>query len=36
MAVTGDGLIWYSTPRATVGLVVRAGVVVDGRPYARR
>ncbi|MFG3604417.1 hypothetical protein [Micromonospora chersina] len=31
-----DGLIWYSTPRATVGLVVRASVVVDCAPYARR
>jgi hypothetical protein len=31
-----DGLIWYSTPRATVGLVVRAAVVVDCAPYARR
>ncbi|WP_346100748.1 hypothetical protein [Nonomuraea maheshkhaliensis] len=31
-----DGLIWWSTGRATVGLVVRDGVVVETAPYARR
>ncbi len=32
-----SGLIWYSTPRATVGLVVNdQGIVVDCPPYARR
>ncbi|MFG2059155.1 hypothetical protein ACGFI9_34575 [Micromonospora sp. NPDC048930] len=31
-----DGLIWYSTPHGTVGLVVRAAVVVGCAPYARR
>lgn len=31
-----DGLIWYSTPAATVGLVVKDGVVVDAPPYARK
>ena len=30
-----DGLIWWSTDRATVGLVVRDGVVVETAPYAR-
>lgn len=27
--------IWVSLPRATFGIVVRAGRVVDGAPYAR-
>jgi hypothetical protein len=31
-----DGLIWYSTPRYTVGLSVRAGRVVEAPPVARR
>ncbi len=31
-----DGLIWWSTEKATVGLVVRDGVVVEAAPYARR
>jgi hypothetical protein len=31
-----DGLIWWSTPRATVGLIVRGGVIVETAPYARR
>jgi hypothetical protein len=31
-----NGLIWWSTERATVGLVVRDGVVVETAPYARR
>jgi hypothetical protein len=33
--VAADGAIWLSTPIATVGLVVKDGVVVDGPPYAR-
>jgi hypothetical protein len=31
-----NGLIWHSTPRATVGLVVSGGVVISAPPYARR
>jgi hypothetical protein len=31
-----NGLIWLSTARYTVGLVVRDGVVVDAPPIARR
>ncbi len=31
-----DGLIWVPLPRATVGLVVAAGVVTDVPPYVRR
>ncbi|WP_062431136.1 hypothetical protein [Herbidospora daliensis] len=31
-----DGLIWWSTEKATFGLVVRDGVVVEAAPYARR
>jgi hypothetical protein len=34
--VTTNGLIWCSTLRATVGLVVVDGWVVDCPPYARR
>lgn len=34
--MTVDRLIWCSTRKATVGLVVRDGVVVDCPPYARR
>lgn len=34
--MTANGLIWCSTPKATVGLVVRDGRVVDCPPYARR
>ncbi|TYB45139.1 hypothetical protein FXF51_60160 [Nonomuraea sp. PA05] len=30
------GLIWWSTHRATFGLVVRDGAVVESAPYARR
>jgi hypothetical protein len=33
---SGVGMIWLSTPKATVGLVVRDAVVVDAPPYARR
>ncbi len=29
-------MIWWSTPKATVGLIVRGGYVVDCPPYARR
>lgn len=32
----GDGLIWWSTARATVGLVVRDNRIVETAPYARR
>jgi hypothetical protein len=31
-----DGLIWWSTPTATVGLVVAGGDVVACPPYARK
>ncbi|YCK33920.1 hypothetical protein ACNF49_07425 [Actinomadura sp. ATCC 39365] len=31
-----NGLIWWSTHHATVGLVVRDGIVVEAAPYARR
>ncbi|MEU3452281.1 hypothetical protein ABZ671_01360 [Micromonospora sp. NPDC006766] len=31
-----DGLIWVVLPRATCGLVVADGVVVDAPPYLRR
>ncbi len=34
--MTADGLIWCSARTATVGLVVRDGVIVDCPPYARR
>jgi hypothetical protein len=34
--VDAFGLIWCSTRRATVGLVVRDGRVVDCPPYARQ
>ena len=30
-----DRLIWVSLPRATFGIVIRDGKVVDGAPYAR-
>nr|WP_062338381.1 hypothetical protein [Herbidospora sakaeratensis] len=30
-----DGLIWWSTEKATFGLIVRDGVVVEAAPYAR-
>ena len=30
-----DRMIWVSLPRATFGIVVRDGRVVDGAPYAR-
>ncbi|WP_157518280.1 hypothetical protein [Herbidospora mongoliensis] len=31
-----DGVIWWSTEKATFGLIVRDGVVVEAAPYARR
>ncbi|MGS2646701.1 hypothetical protein [Streptosporangium sp. LJ11] len=31
-----NGLIWWSTHRATVGLIVRDGIVVESASYARR
>lgn len=31
-----NGLIYLSTPKATVGLVVKDGIVTDAPPYARR
>lgn len=34
--MTADGVIWCSTRKATVGLVVADGRVVDCPPYARR
>ncbi len=34
--MSASGLIWCSTPTATVGLVVEDGIVVDCPPYARR
>ncbi len=34
--MTADGLIWLATRRATVGLIVRGGIVVECAPYARR
>lgn len=34
--MTISGLIWCSTRKATVGLVVYDGAVVDCPPYARR
>lgn len=30
-----DRWIWVSLPRATFGIVIRDGRVVDGAPYAR-
>jgi hypothetical protein len=30
-----DRWIWVSLPRATFGIIVRDGRVVDGAPYAR-
>lgn len=34
--MTADGLLYWSTPTRTVGLVVEDGQVVDGPPYARK
>lgn len=31
-----DRMIWVSLPRATFGIIVRDGRVVDGAPYAVR
>ncbi len=30
------GMIWWSTPSATVGLIVKDDIIVDCPPYARR
>lgn len=30
-----DGIIYYSAPTFTVGLMVKDQVIVDGPPYAR-
>jgi hypothetical protein len=32
---SADRVIWVSLPRATFGIIVRDGRVVDGAPYAR-
>lgn len=34
--MSADGLLVWSTPGATVGLVVKGGVVVGTPPYAHR
>lgn len=34
--MTDTGLIWLSTPAATVGLIVTSGVITECPPYARR
>lgn len=34
--MTANGLIWWSTPAATVGLVVYNATVIDCPPYARK
>lgn len=31
-----DGMIYYSAPTFTIGLMVKEGVIVDGPPYARK
>jgi hypothetical protein len=36
MAEPANGMIWLSTPRYTVGLIVRNGVVTETPPIARR
>ncbi len=36
MGDVASGLVWLSTPAATVGLVVEDGTVVDCPPYARK
>ena len=32
----GECVMWCSGPRATFGLIVRDGVVIEAAPYARR
>jgi hypothetical protein len=34
--MSADGLLIWSTPRATIGLVVKDGVVVESPPYGYR
>lgn len=34
--MSADGLLVWSTPGATLGLVVKGGVVVETPPYAHR
>lgn len=34
--MTVNGLIWLSTEAATVGLIVRDGVVAECPPYAKK
>lgn len=34
--MAGLGLLIWSTPGVTLGLVVRDGIVVDAPPYARK
>jgi hypothetical protein len=34
--MNSDGLWWVSCPRATFGIVVQSGRVVDAAPYGRR
>lgn len=36
MASDVDGVWWVSSPRASFGLVVRDGVVVESAPYGRK
>ncbi len=36
MSTMDNGLLYWSTPTATFGLVVRNGVVVTSPPYARK
>ena len=34
--MSANGMIYYSTKRATVGLIVEDGIVIDAPPYARK
>ena len=34
--MNANGMIWWSTPSVTFGLIVKDGRVVDGPPYARK
>lgn len=34
--MNANGVLWWSTKVATVGLVVQGGIVVDAPPHARR
>lgn len=36
MPSTSDGLWWVSSGRATFGLIVRNGIVVEAAPYGRK